>query len=121
MMDFKQALTAYGADYNAIMERFMSNEAFYIKMIDMLFRDDNLEKMGAALAAGDLSSAFESAHTLKGVAGNMGLTPLYNAVCAIVEPLRAGQKRDDYSEMYQAIRDEFHKADELRAELKRGS
>ena len=30
----------------------------------------------------DLDGAFEAAHTLKGVAGNLGLTPLYRSVCA---------------------------------------
>ena len=38
-----------------------------------------------------MTSAFEAAHTLKGVTGNMGLTPLYDAVCTIVEPLRTGR------------------------------
>ena len=35
--------------------------------------------------------AFECAHTLKGMLANMGLTPLYDIVVRIVEPLRAGE------------------------------
>ena len=37
------------------------------------------------------------AHTLKGVAGNMGLTPLFDKVCAIVEPLRVCKEEAAYA------------------------
>lgn len=120
MRRFEQCFAAYGADYGATMRRFMGNETMYLRLLDMLFRDENLEKLGSALDAGDLQAAFEAAHTLKGVVGNMGLTPLYEAVCVMVEPLRAGEPREDYQEQYQKIRIEFQKADDFRAELKGG-
>ena len=47
----------------------------------------------------DLIAAFDAAHTLKGVLSNMGLTPLYDCVSAIVEPLREG-RFDDTAEEY---------------------
>ncbi|MBC8569575.1 Hpt domain-containing protein [Zongyangia hominis] len=120
MKTLKEAMEAYGADYGVTMARFMGNETMYLKFLDMLFRDDNLQKLGEALQKGDLTRAFEAAHTLKGVVGNMGLTPLFRAVCAIVEPLRAGEAREDYSAMYQEVVTEFEKADELRRSLKEG-
>ena len=55
-----------------------------------------------ALEAKDLKEAFEAAHALKGVAGNLALDPLYDAVCEIVEPLRAGEDKD-YTEGYQKV------------------
>jgi HPt (histidine-containing phosphotransfer) domain-containing protein len=36
-------------------------------------------------------AAFDSAHELKGVLANMGLTPLWEDACALVEPLRVGK------------------------------
>ena len=74
--------------------------------------------LGGALASGDTAKAFEAAHTLKGVTGNMGLTPLYAALCTLVEPLRTGERRDDYPMLFQAVQTEFRRADELRAALK---
>lgn len=117
---FQKAFEDYGADYTTTLSRFMGNEATYLKFLRMFFEDPSLRKLGAALETGDLSAAFDAAHTLKGVAGNMGLTPLYDAVCKIVEPLRAGEKRDDYTALYQNIQMEFQKAEALRDTLKGG-
>ena len=65
----------------------------------------------------DLDGAFQAAHTLKGVSGNLGLTPLYEAVCDIVEPLRHGEKRSDYPAMLEKIEEEFAKVRQMHEEL----
>lgn len=121
MQGFKELFEAYGADYQITMNRFMGNEAMYMRLLDLLFRDTGLDALDAALKADDLSGAFEAAHALKGVVGNMGLTPLYNAISAIVEPLRAGERHADYLSLYQTIQIEFQKADKLREGLKGGA
>ena len=109
MRDFREIFNAYGADYEATMVRFMGNEKMYLKFLDMLFQDENLRKLGDALKTVVMNSAFEARHKLKGVVGNMGLTPLYEAICVIVEPLRAKEQRDDYGALYQKICDEFQR------------
>ena len=120
MQGFQETFEAYGADYAATMERFMGNEAMYLRFLDMLFQDENLSKLGEALDGGDLQSAFAAAHTLKGVAANMGLTPLYVAVCAIVEPLRAGTPGCASAALYAGVQQEFQKVRALRDALKGG-
>ena len=120
MSHLKELLEEYGADYQGTMDRFMGNETLYLRLLDMLFEDENLKKLGNALEAGDQNAAFEAAHTLKGVAANMGLTPLCGRVSALVEPLRAGEKRDDYPELYRALEVEFARADRLRHRIKGG-
>lgn len=118
MSQFRELFEAYGADYELTMSRFLGDETKYLRFLDLLFLDDNLQTLGDALAAGDLDGAFGAAHTLKGISGNLGLTPLYNAVCEIVAPLRLREGRDDYPVMYQAIQLEFRKVDLLRRKLK---
>ena len=120
MSEFQETFSAYGGDYMATMSRFMGNEAMYLRLLDMLFEDKSLQQLGEALEAQDLKRAFEAAHTLKGVAGNMGLKPLYEAVCIIVEPLRAGQQREDYPVLYKAIQAEFQRVEGLREQLNGG-
>lgn len=116
---FQTILESYGADYEDTMKRVMDSKERYIKFLGMLLADDNMDNLAKALDAGDLDAAFESAHTIKGVAGNMGLTPLYKAVADIVEPLRQRQKRDDYALMYQSVESEFKKVFILQEELKK--
>ena len=65
MGEFKKLFEAYGGDYQATMARFLDNEAMYLKFLPKLFQDDNLQKLGDALDAGNLSDAFSAAHTLK--------------------------------------------------------
>lgn len=117
MDDFERIFEAYGADYQVTLGRFMGNRKMYMKFLGMLFQDENLSKLGNALEQGDMTSAFEAAHTLKGVTGNMGLTPLYDAVCTIVEPLRTGEDREDYTKMYEDVCRQFKRAEKLRANL----
>lgn len=120
MQKFKEAFEEYGADYNNTLERFMGNEAMYIKLLGMLFEDENLEKLGDSLKEGDFDSAFAAAHTLKGVSANLGLTPLCDAVCLIVEPLRRKDPRGDYEDLYERICKEFTGARKLWEKAKRG-
>lgn len=118
MAEFKILFEEYGGDYEATMRRFMGNEALYVKILSKLPTDPNLQNLRDALHQGNISDAFEAAHTLKGVSGNLGLTPLYDAVCAIVEPLRAGMSCG-YG-MYRNIESEFRKVETLLERIERG-
>ena len=119
MSEFKTLFAAYGGDYATTMGRFMGNEGLYLRLLPKLFDDDSLPKLGAALEAGDLDTAFEAAHTLKGVAGNLGLDPLYTAVSDLVEPLRKRQAAD-YSALYQVVQTQFRRVEELQEQIERG-
>lgn len=114
MSNLKQLFTEYGGDYVVTMDRFLNNETIYLRFLNMLFEDKNLDLLGNALEQGDLEEAFAAAHTLKGVAANMGLSPLFAAVCAIVEPLRTRAPRSDYPQLYSNIVNEFERVRTLR-------
>ena len=85
-----ERLIRWGCDVPGALPRFISNRDFYCRMLALVPGEKSFEKLGTALAAEDIKGSFDAAHTLKGMLGNMGLTPLYDEVCAIVEPLRAG-------------------------------
>lgn len=121
MPGFREIFEAYGADYDETMKRFMGNEGMYLRLLDMLFEDDTLQKLGRSIEEGDLAGSFEAAHALKGVVGNMGLTPYYEAISAIVEPLRAREWRDDYLTRFTDIKEESQKAEALRDALRRAA
>ena len=120
MSGFQTIFNAYGGDNSTAMGRFFGNEGMYLRFLDMFFQDESFQQLDNALDAGDLKDAFAAAHTLKGVAGNMGLTPFYEAVCVIVERLRTEEPRKDYPVLCKAIQAEFYRAELFRKQLKKG-
>ena len=84
------ALREYGADVDDGLKRCVNNEAFYLKLVARVPGDGNFEKLKEAVDAGDLDAGFEAAHTLKGIAANLSLTPILDPVVEITELLRAG-------------------------------
>jgi len=84
------ALSDWGCDVADAMPRFLDRKDLYCRLLAQVPAETGFEALGTALEAGDVQAAFEQAHGLKGVLGNMGLTPMYETVCRIVEPLRAG-------------------------------
>ena len=97
-----QALRAYGADVDGALARFLDDSELYEQCFRQFMEDENFPQMDEAIRTCNYQRAFETAHTVKGVAGNMGLTPLYNAVCTLVEALRA-QRYDDVAALYAVI------------------
>lgn len=99
-----EKLAAYGADTETGLTRCMGQEAFYIRLAGMILQEDNFDKLEQAIAAGDLKEAFAAAHALKGVTGNLALTPLYDPVYEITELLRK-ETEMDYTDLMNRIRE----------------
>lgn len=104
-----EKLKSAGCDIDGALDRFLQDEEFYMECYEQVLLDENFEELGNALQTHQVEKAFDCAHALKGVIANMGLTPLFELVVAIVEPLRAGSDAD-LMPLYQkmlAMRDEF--------------
>lgn len=95
-------LEEFGVNTKEGLTRCMNNEKFYFRMLKMGLGNDSFEKLESALAAGNLEDAFEAAHALKGVLGNLALTPIYKPLAEMTEMLRA-KKDADYVEIYKPI------------------
>ena len=95
-------LIAFGANVDEGLSRCMNNEAFYLRLVETLKGEKGFEMLQAAIDAGDLDAAFEAAHALKGVLGNLSITPLYEPVAEITELLRVKQDAD-YPALVDAI------------------
>ena len=108
----KDILTAYGVDWDEVMERFVQSEELYLECLGMLAEDQNMALLEKALGDGNLTAAFEAAHTLKGVAANMGLTPLFEAVDALVAPLRRNETMD-YAPLFGVLKDEMARVESI--------
>lgn len=87
-----EKLNGFGADTDEGISRCCGSEALYIKLVNMIPNESNFEVLKDALERNDLDKAFEAAHALKGVLGNLSLTPMYNKSVEITELLRARTK-----------------------------
>ena len=96
------ALKACGADTENGLARCLGNEGFYLNLVSKALKDDGFERLQEAISAGDLDAAFERAHALKGVVGNLSLTNLMEPISEITEDLRA-RKDLDYTGIMETI------------------
>ena len=90
-MDLLNELKALGADIDDAMGRFLNNEALYVRMLKKLVNNVRENEVLSYINDGDFEQAVAYAHTLKGVMGNLSLTPLFTAYTEIVSLLRAGE------------------------------
>lgn len=85
---FRRQLEEGGADVEATLKRFMGNDAIYLKFLGKFPNDPNYANLGTNIESGDYEEAYKCAHALKGVVGNLGLTPIFETVSVLVEELR---------------------------------
>ncbi len=84
-------LKEWGCDIDGAMSRFMNNEGMYLSFLDRVKNDSLFNKLLSSVKENDIKEAFNNAHTLKGILGNMGLTPMYEPTCEIADSLRIGK------------------------------
>ena len=93
------ALKLHGFDPAAALRRMRGNEERLIQLL-RAFRDqqrDSLALLRATLAAADRRAAMHQLHSIKGVAGTLGLMPLADAAGALEARIKAGEAALDDS------------------------
>lgn len=112
---FRKSLEENGTDVDTVLKRFLGNEAMYIKFLVKFIDDKNYEGVIENIEKRDYEETFKSAHSLKGVAANLGIEHVRAAASQITELLRnkpvqenTDAKLDEYKkqlqEAYEAIR-----------------
>lgn len=97
-----EKLIEFGANTAEGLGRCYGNEALYLRLVNMIPAEANFTALEEAIAAGDLDKAFEAAHALKGVLGNLSLTPMYEKCSQITELLRVRTEMD-YTELVKEL------------------
>lgn len=103
-----ETLKEFGADVNEGLARCLNKEDFYLKMVNMGISDPRFVTLKDVLASKDLDAAFEQAHALKGVLGNLALTPIFEPVSEMTELLRA-RTDTDYMPLYDKMKAQYDK------------
>lgn len=106
-------LENYGADIKGAMGRFLDDVELYKSCFSALISDKSFKLLGESLEACDYDKSCEYAHTLKGITGNMGITPLYKLTSSMVDDLRKGE----YSHLQQDYDDILAQLNQLESML----
>jgi HPt (histidine-containing phosphotransfer) domain-containing protein len=83
-----------GNDYVGMVERFDGNMELFEQMIRLFMKDKTMDSLRQHVNDKEYEKAFHDAHTLKGVAGNLGLTALHMEASAMTEKLRVNDTTD---------------------------
>ncbi len=94
MSKLMDALSNWGADTEGALARFMEDEELFAVCFSTFMEDTCVANLQTSLQKKDYVAAYESAHALKGVSGNMGLSPIYRATSHVAESLRRKDYRD---------------------------
>lgn len=88
-MGMLEDLNALGADIDEINERFLGDFGLYKRVLKKFIGSAKQFEVMPHFERGDNDQAMHCAHTMKGVTGNLALTPLYKGYCEITDLIKA--------------------------------
>ena len=116
-MTIKEFYDAIDADYNDAVKRLM-NENLVLRFVMKFPADPTMENLRKAVETGNIEDSFRAVHTLKGVAGNLAFTKLFEASWNLTEQLRPRAAQAD-KELYDILVAEYDKTLHYIAQLQR--
>lgn len=105
-LDVVKRLNELGCDTEKALERCVHDASLYVKLLRIFAGDTNFAKLGEGIESKNLKLSFGCAHTIKGVAANLGIQPILNIVGPMVETLRDGSF-ENAAEAYEKLMDAF--------------
>ena len=105
-------LSEFGADVKDGLIRCMNKEDFYLMLVNKALNDNRLSELEQQIYYKKYHSAFETAHTLKGMYSNLSLTPLTVPINEMTELLRNGTDTD-YTALLEEAKTQFRRLCEL--------
>ena len=86
-MNVKEFYSQIGGDYDRAIQMLM-NDAFVLKLLKKFAEGNYYNELKKAHEENDVTHIFAITHTLKGVAGSLSLSPIYEKASAICEATR---------------------------------
>lgn len=107
-MDFDtmDALKNAGVDLDGTLKRFSGNTELFERFLMKFPKDKTFEELTNTLENGDVKAAFAAAHTLKGVAANLGINSVRQAATGMMELLR-NEKLEEARAMYSELNEAY--------------
>lgn len=94
-MSLPKEVYLMGIDTDSMLERFMGNEELFLSFLRRLPEEEAYDKLIVAIGEKNVSEAFDWAHRLKSILGNLSIMGAYHSLFEIVEVLRSGDLPSD--------------------------
>lgn len=109
--EFCQEMLEVGLNVTEMVEHFMDSESMFLKYLYKFFEtaDSVVLELTSAAEKEDYQNMLFTAHSLKGLAGNIGLNGVYLPAKKIVDDIRA----DDHSECgedFRKLQENYYRA-----------
>lgn len=105
-MNFK-LLEENGINVKSGINRFGNKEKLYEKYLLKFLNDNSFNELYEFMMHTDYEKAFMSAHTLKGIVGNLSLDNLYEPLCDLVEGLRKGNNLENAIKLLPIVKEKY--------------
>lgn len=105
-VELQEMYESINANYQDVLTRMMGREDLVIKYLRKFIDDENFAKLEKSMGDKDYEMMLMSAHTLKGVALNLGLAKLGEACSMMVTSLR-NDKKELLDEQFSIIDGEY--------------
>ena len=105
--ELDDGLRKWGADVDGALSRFLHNETMYVTFLNKFVAGPEMAALKEALRKPvPKSEAQNIAHALNGVAGNLGLDPLYKLYVGINDSIKRSEF-SDLDSMYASAEEQF--------------
>lgn len=105
-MTIKDLFTEVGTDIAVVMSRFGGNEPLLNRFIKKFPEDPSFAELKESIGTVNYEAIERSAHTLKGVAANLGFSRLSGKSANIVYAVRQ-QEYDSLEKLFKTLQDEY--------------
>lgn len=102
----KYKLTKAGINVSEATERFGGNFEMLEEFLGKFVENEYYPKLKTAIECNDVKAAFEAAHALKGMTGNLSMTQLYDSIYALVEELRA-ERTENLETLFKSVNENY--------------
>ena len=93
-MELFEELKTLGVDVEGGLRRINNNAKLYTRLLGTFVKSIEGQSVAPDFDEAQVAEAVEKAHAIKGTAGNLSITPVYEAYTKVVDLLRAGQIDD---------------------------
>ena len=104
-----QACRQVGIRYEEGVARFVGNAEMYESFLRQFPSDQTYAEIEEAMKQKDFRAAFQAAHTLKGLSGNLSLGALYDSLVVFVDALRGEGNPALAESLFPAVQENYRK------------